>query len=116
MRGRHPSMRDIASDFKRSVGDIAALGDDLAEFGGAALDQIVALAIFPDGSRWGGQAQARHRPGWLQPPILPCPTPRVDAQADDIADPVGVDALDPEHIVDGLTMRPCLHQAGGNRA
>ena len=104
-------MRDFTCDFKRSVRNVAALGNDLTKFGRAAGNHatFARLAIFPHRARWSGQAQFRHLAGWLDAAIFPCKAPGVHAKAYDISNPVSVLPFHAKHIVYGLPMCPSFH-------
>jgi hypothetical protein len=111
LRNIHPLMRNFACDFKRRVGNVATLGDDLAEFCRTTGNYTTfgGLAIFPQSARWRGQAHSRHLARWLEATIFPCEAPRVHAKAYDISNPVSVLPFHAKHIVYGLPMCPSFH-------
>ena len=111
MRHRHPVLRDIAADFKRCISDVAALRYNLAEFSCAAGDEstVRGFAIFPNCPERRRQAELRHRAKRFCPPVLPSEPISIDAKPDDITDPVGIDAINPQQIINCLPVRPGFH-------
>ena len=102
LRDGHPAFGNRTDDLQLRIANVAALRDHLAEFGCASGDEIIAIAVIPNRSRWRSQAETRHRAGLFFFAVLERPAKGVHAQANDIADAVIVEALHPQHIVNRL--------------